>query len=194
MEPVNLIGLILLGIVIAAMLLNQDRIAPAQPKSGPPQKVPHTCPHCGSEASRWYTPGREKPPVLFTCYECYRKCGDISRMTDAEKQELRASDAACRKAEQLPGLDRIKRLVYDCTAEKKNFLVFRDGQIRVYKKGGMETVGYYEPAGLGKIGTQHLCVLCIGHCRKIYRQRGIDGYIAFELMDGGIAWEWKFDH
>ena len=191
MEPVNLIGLILLGIAIAVMLMNQDKIAPTQPKIGPPQKVPYTCPHCGSEASRWYTPGKERFPTLFTCYECARKCGDPARMTDAERRELQASDAACRKADHLSDLPRILQTVYACTSEQKNFVTLKSGEIKICRKTSMETIGYFDSTGLGHIGAQHLCILCIDYCRKKYRERGLDGWITFELMDEGIAWTWK---
>ena len=45
--------------------------------------------------------------------------------------------------------------------------------------------------GLGHIGVQHLCSLCLDYCRRKYRERGLDGYVTFELMDNGLAWEWK---
>lgn len=180
----------LLALAIVLLLMNQDKIKPA-PTNAAPRKVPYTCPHCGSEASKWYTPGKERYPTLFTCYECARKCGDPTRMTDAERRELKASDTACRKAEQLPDLPRILQTVYACTSERKNFVTLKSGEIRICKKTRMETIGYFDSTGLGHIGTQRLCTLCIDYCRKKYRERGLDGWIAFELMDEGIAWEWR---
>ena len=160
-------------------------------KASLPVTLHGTCPYCGESCSVTYSPGRDPKPELFTCFECYRKFGDVSRMSPEEKKQFEESEAACRRAENCPQLATIMSIVDDrlhnrYERSKSYFVVVKNGEVYEYNfKGGSmkkEVLCYFND-NLGRIGNQHICVMCLNQMKKRYP------YLAsrYSLMDNGIA-------
>lgn len=156
-----------------------------------PQTVYQTCPHCGNTAMRTYTPGRDPYPQLFTCGECYRKFGDVSRMSYEEKRQYDESEADCRRAENCPQMATILSIVDDrlhnrYERQKEYFVVIKGGEVYEYnyKNGSMTKDVLCRYTGpVSRIGDQHLCTMCI---RQMEKTRP---YMAnrYTLMDNGVS-------
>ena len=183
-------GLLVFGIICFFAGLGEKKRNNRQAASYP-VTLHGTCPHCGKTAMRTYTPGRDPYPHLFTCGECYRKFGDVSRMSYEEKREYEESEADCRRAENCQQLATIMNIVDDrlhkrYERSKSYFVVVKNGEVYEYNfKGGSmkkEVLCYFND-NLGRIGNQHICVMCLNQMKKRYP------YLAsrYSLMDNGIA-------
>jgi hypothetical protein len=183
-------GLLVFGIICFFAGLGEKKRNNRQAASYP-VTLHGTCPHCGKTAMRTYTPGRDPYPHLFTCGECYRKFGDVSRMSPEEKRQYDESEADCRRARNCPQLATIMSIVDDrlhnrYERSKSYFVVIKDGEVYEYnfKSGSMkkEVLCHYT-GPVSRIGDQHLCTMCIRQMEK--RHPHLAG--RYTLMDNGIS-------
>ena len=101
------IGLSLLMFIGGKWLENHEKkngVSSGPTYSGPPQMVERRCPYCGGNASKFYTPGKDKYPTMFTCSDCYRSFGDAYHMSEEEREIVAEQEEVCRKVENLPEL------------------------------------------------------------------------------------------
>ncbi|MBQ4051951.1 MAG: hypothetical protein IJD13_10000, partial [Oscillospiraceae bacterium] len=141
-------------------------------------------------ASKFYTPGKDKYPTMFTCSDCYRSFGDAYHMSEEEREIVAEQEEVCRKVENLPELQSVIRDVHALVRQKSDFVSVKDGRVwktRYESGAGMveSTVCFYS-TGLGKVGDQHLAFLCMQYSMQQLGYLGIKMW----LMDHGLAWEW----
>lgn len=181
-------GCILLAIAGLIMQHREKKlgIRPAPQTGGRPMRIEVTCPHCGKHFADYYSGAR---PVFFTCSDCYRSFGDRARMTPAQLQKIAAEEADCLRAEQMPGLQRIKDLVYNL-ARNNGFVSIHNGEVytlRVARNGGNDKTVLCTYSGpLTRVGHQHIAFLCMQYCRQKFAGLGIRMW----LMEHGVGWEW----
>ena len=155
-----------------------------------PHMVEKRCPYCGGDASKFYTPGKDKYPAMFTCSDCYRSFGDPSRMSGEESKIVAEQEEVCRKVENLPELQSVIDTVHALVKQKSDFVSVKDGRVFTmkyeYGKGTVESAVCSYTPGLGKIGDQHLAFLCMQYSMQQLGYLGLKMW----LMDHGLAWEW----
>ena len=156
----------------------------------PPQKVEKYCPYCGGDASKFYTPGEEKYPTMFTCSDCYRSFGDPSRMSGEESKIVAEQEEVCRRVENLPELQNVIDTVHALVKQKSDFVSVKDGRVftmkHEYGTGTVKNLVCSYTSGLGKVGDQYLSLLCMQYAGHKLGHLGVD----IRLTDHGLGWEW----
>ena len=182
------IGIFLIMLIAGAVLTYRDKKngVPSEPTySGPPQMVERRCPYCGGNANKFYTPGKDKYPTMFTCCDCYRSFGDAYHMSEEEREIVAEQEEVCQRVENMVSLQSVIQDVHALVRQKSSFVSIENGHIWQWK--GMEkTLVRHYPPGLGKVGDQHLAFLCMQYSMQQLGYLGLKMW----LMDHGLAWEW----
>ena len=182
------IGIFLIMLIAGAVLTHRDKKngVPSEPTySGPPQMVEKRCPHCGGNASKFYTPGKDKYPTMFTCSDCYRSFGDTYQMSEEEREIVAEQEEVCQRVENMVCLQSVLQDVHALVKRKSSFVSIENGHIWQWK-GTEKTLVRHYPPNLGKVGDQHLAFLCMQYSMQQVGYLGIKMW----LMDHGLAWEW----
>jgi len=152
-----------------------------------PRRIEMTCPYCGGNANKVYDPSDPNfSSMMFTCGDCYKSFGEREQLTVSEMHTIEAQQEACAKAEQIPEIDDIIRVVCEMAGKTSSFVSIHEGKVFTTKYGQGNSYLFGYDSTLGKVGDQHIAFLCMQRIKHQFGHLGIKVW----LMEHGVAWEW----